>query len=228
MKRQFIILLFLALISSAWAQKSKDGRVYLDNYLQPCKRAASVYYMEIVNDLDSVYFAQVKTKDGRLKMEGYYKDVELTTEHGKFTYFYVNGKVESTGDFVMGAKSGLWMRFHSDGRQKAEKLYDPQVLSTLVYTRADNMPTYPGGQVEMKRYIVENMHLSEDTKLSGKIRISLIVEPDGELSEIQIMEGINDRIDKEVIRVIGKMPRWHPGMDQGRLIRTRMTIPIKF
>jgi len=215
-------------MSSAWAQKSKDGRVYLDKYLEPCKRGEAMYIMEVVEDLDSVYFAQVKTKDGRLKMEGFYKDPELTTEHGKFTYFYASGKEESTGEFVIGAKSGLWMRFHSDGREKAEKLYDPQVLSTLVYTRADKMPEFPGGQVEMKRYIVENMNLPEGVKLSGKVRLSFIVETDGELSEIQISEGINDQIDKEMIRVIGGMPRWRPGMDQGRLVRTRITLPIKF
>ena len=228
MKRQFIILLCLALIPTAWAQKGKERPIYLNKYLEVCKKGQAVYIMEMVQNLDTAYFAQVKTKDGRLKMEGHYKDPELKTEHGKFTYFYANGNVESTGNYTMGAKSGLWLRYHADGRPKAEKLYDPHVLSTLVYTKAEKMPTYPGGQVEMNRFINDNIQVPVSERIPGKMKTTFIVEPDGELSQVKVVEGINESMDKETVRVLNDMPKWRPGMDKGRFVRVQMMLPIEF
>jgi len=187
-----------------------------------------MYFMEIVQDLDTAFFAQVRTKDGRLKMEGHYADKMLQTENGKFTYYYTNGKVESTGNFVMGSKSGLWLRFHADGRPKAEKLYDPDVLRTLVFTKAEKMPTYPGGQVEMNRYINDNMNIPNGERQNGNIKTSFIVETDGELSSVQVIDGINEAMDKETVRVLSSMPLWRPGMDRGRVVRVQMVLPIEF
>ena len=227
-KRQVIILLCLALIPTAWAQKGKERPIYLDKYLEICKKGQAMYVIDNVQNMDTAYFAQVRAKDGRLKMEGYYWDAALQTENGKFTYYYANGNVESTGHFVMGAKSGLWLRYHADGRSKAEKLYDPHVLSTLVYTKADKMPTYPGGQVEMNKFINENMNVPVSERLPGKIKTTFIVEPDGQLSQVKVVDGINETMNKETVRVLNEMPRWRPGMDKGRSVRVQMMLPVEF
>jgi len=184
--------------------------------------------MEVVQDLDTLYFVQVKSLKGKVKVEGYYKDRTLKTEHGAFTYFYPNGQVESRGIFTMGSKSGLWLRYHDNGKAKAERFYDNEVLATLVYTKAEKMPEFPGGNVAMNRYFSKNLTVPKEGPTSGNLKTSFIVEVDGELSQVQIVEGVNEQIDQEAMRILNDMPTWEPGMDKGRAVRVQMIVPIEF
>ena len=55
----------------------------------------------------------------------------------------------------MGHKSGVWLRFDQWGRPLAEKVYDPEPLMNIVYTRAETMPAYPGGEKELVKVLRE-------------------------------------------------------------------------
>lgn len=226
MRRQIFFIICVAALSCAWAQKGEKKPIYLNKFLEHCKRGEASYIMEVVKDLDTVYFVQVKNMKGGLKMEGYYTDEALTTEHGQFTYYYKNGQVESRGNFSMGSKSGLWLRFHQDGRSKAERLYDTEVLATVVYTNAEKMPKYPGGEAAVQQYF--SQHLRSLAKNGGSLKTSFIVETDGDLSQVQIMDGVSADVDREAQRLLGDMPRWQPGMDKGRAVRVQMIFPIEF
>lgn len=226
MIRQIFFIISAALITCSMAQGGKPESIYLDKFLEQCKRGKASYTMEVVGHTDSAIQVEVRNMKGVLKMKGAYTDEALTTEHGEFTYYYPNGKIESRGRYTLGSKSGLWLRFHQNGQPKAERLYDNEVLATVVYTRAEKMPKYPGGETAMNRYFSD--HLRSVSHEGGNMKTSFIVETDGDLSAVQILEGVNDEVDAAAVRILGDMPSWEPGMDKGRAVRVQMVLPVEF
>ncbi|MEG0917902.1 MAG: energy transducer TonB [Myroides sp.] len=59
-----------------------------------------------------------------------------------------------------------------------------------------------------------------------RVRLRFLVEKDGSFSDIQIIED-KYNIGEEAIRVLKIMPKWNPAMHDGKMVRTRFTLPIK-
>lgn len=58
--------------------------------------------------------------------------------------------------------------------------------------------------------------------------ISFFVEPDGSLSDIEIVRKVNPELDEEALRVVKAMPKWFPAKQNSTPIRAKMTMPIEF
>ena len=85
-----------------------------------------------------------------------------------------------------------------------------------------SLPTFPGGDDSLYRFISNNFHIPEGyEKYAGKIYIQFTVKTDGSISDIKIVRGINDVLDKEAMRVISIMPLWN-GVSSDVI----MTLPI--
>lgn len=101
----------------------------------------------------------------------------------------------------------------------------------LVFLMVDHAPQFPGGHTKMMNFIMNKCNFPPETEanpLVGKMIVQFIVERDGSLRDIKIVQGISTAYDKECQRVFGIMPKWNPGKDKGRLVRTLMVVPIKF
>ena len=57
---------------------------------------------------------------------------------------------------------------------------------------------------------------------------SFVVEKDGSITEAVIRKSIDPLLDAEALRVIGSMPKWEPGMQNGEAVRVKYTVPITF
>ena len=106
-----------------------------------------------------------------------------------------------------------------------------QELETKVFVVVEQMPEFPdGGQPGMLAFL-ENA-VSEEVRATGKedrITLSFVVERDGSLSNIEILRSKGDKqLEDEAIRIIRKMPKWNPGKQHGKIVRTKYTIPVTF
>lgn len=109
------------------------------------------------------------------------------------------------------------------------------VSEDSVYTVADEMPEYPGGQAEMMKFIAQNIvypKFEKENDIEGLSIIQFIIEKDGSVSNIKIAPGAEDKatsaMHNEVMRVIKQMPNWKPGRNEGKLVRVKYTVPIRF
>ena len=48
------------------------------------------------------------------------------------------------------------------------------------------------------------------------------------MSKMKILKGIGTGCDDEAIRVVGKMPKWKPGMNGGKKVKVMFNLPINF
>ncbi|MBP7808885.1 MAG: energy transducer TonB [Bacteroidia bacterium] len=98
---------------------------------------------------------------------------------------------------------------------------------------ADDSPEFPGGIVAMMEYVKANIKYPQralDAKISGKCAVKFIVNPDGSLSDVTVLDGIKacPECDAEAVRVIQSMPKWKPGKIAGKQVSLYYNLPVKF
>ena len=95
----------------------------------------------------------------------------------------------------------------------------------------EQMPQFPGGDVELMKFLSENIKYPEAASKAGtqgRVVAQFIVEADGSISNVKVLKNVSDEIDAEAVRVIKAMPKWKPGMQKGQPVRVKYTIPITF
>ena len=92
------------------------------------------------------------------------------------------------------------------------------------------MPSYPGGMDALKRFLQKNLtnprDLEEGEMVSVKIRF--VVGYDGKLKSFTTVQDGGEEFNKEVVRVLKKMPEWVPGKTKGQNVSVYYVIPVKF
>jgi len=88
--------------------------------------------------------------------------------------------------------------------------------------------SFPGGQQAMYKFLRENIKLTQETKIKGKVRVAFIVTKNGEICDVRITSKPKKYIDNEVARVIKIMPKWIPGSNGDENIDCYYLLNIKF
>lgn len=228
-------LLFAALmapLTSNCAFGQEDGgpeRQYLSEVLTPSAKKKAVFYRELSGREGELYIGKTYSMDGKLKAEGTYSDEALNLPNGFFTFYHPNGRVESRGDYIKGKKAGIWERFDAWGQPLAEKIYDPEPLANIVYTRAETMPSFKDGdEREFVRYVKTKVSDGTPSKPKGTYTSSFIVEKDGRLSEVKVVDGEDEHVGQQVVDAIRSTEPWKPGVDKGQPVRVQMRVPVQF
>lgn len=95
----------------------------------------------------------------------------------------------------------------------------------------EEMPEFPGGEGKLLQFIAENVRLPKcvtDAGVKGRCVVEFVVEKDGTISDFKILRSLHKDCDAEAIRVLQTMPRWKPGMERGKPVRVKYTVPVEF
>jgi hypothetical protein len=209
-------------VLTAFAVRGQAQRIYLDEALHPVEQTKAAFYAEVIGPDSGRVQAKIMDLAGVLKAIGDFKEADLQTADGYFTYYYPNGAVESQGNYVLGRKDGLWLRYDRNGQALAEKVYDSSVLEDLVFTQAERMPSYPGGQRALVRQVQDQVG-----KLKGHATALFVVEKDGTLSDIKVIGAANQELSDQVVAFLGSSPAWTSGRQYGQPVRVQMRVPLK-
>lgn len=101
----------------------------------------------------------------------------------------------------------------------------------MLFSVVEVMPQYPGGQIAMLKYIMENIKYPEQAMkkgIQGRVVVSFIVEKDGRVSNVRLLRSVESSLDKEAVRVVKSMPKWSPGKQNGKPVRVRFNVPVMF
>lgn len=105
------------------------------------------------------------------------------------------------------------------------------VTKDEVFMVVEKMPEFPGGMQELIKYLEDNLKYpksAQDKKIQGRVIVQFVVEKDGTPTEFKVLRSVDPDLDKEALRVLGKMPKWKPGMQKGQVVRVKFTIPVTF
>ncbi len=112
---------------------------------------------------------------------------------------------------------------------KSETVIKPINLNELV-TNPDLEPGFPGGINALRKFLEHN--LNNPIQMEGSemvaVNVGFVVGYDGKLQQLSILKDGGEIFNKEVLRVIKKMPQWIPGKANGKNVAVYFTIPVKF
>lgn len=100
---------------------------------------------------------------------------------------------------------------------------------TTIYSFVDVEAEFPGGHVELMKFMTQNVEypVIEFEEPPDRIYLSFVVEKDGTITNV-ITERSSGapNLDKCYEDVIRKMPNWTPGEYNGKVVRSRCRIPV--
>lgn len=97
--------------------------------------------------------------------------------------------------------------------------------------RPDVYPEFPGGEAAMFRYLGDNTRFPQSGKdlgLQGKVYVEFVVNEHGHVVDVSILRGLGMGFDREAMRVVAAMPKWKPGLQNGKPVAVRYRLPIHF
>lgn len=106
-----------------------------------------------------------------------------------------------------------------------------EVADDHIFEYLEEMPEFPGGQAAMMKWLNSNINyppIAAENNIQGRVMIRFVVEPDGSISNVEVLRGVDPNLDREATRVVSKMPKWKPGMQTGKPVRARFTLPVQF
>ncbi|HAM97389.1 MAG TPA: energy transducer TonB [Marinilabiliales bacterium] len=108
---------------------------------------------------------------------------------------------------------------------------EEEVEEAQVFFIVENMPEFPGGDLELRKYIAQNIQYPEIAKengIQGRVFVQFVVNQKGEIEKVTVARGVDPSLDKEAIRVIQNLPKWKPGSQRGKPVKVSFTVPINF
>ncbi|MGZ2371239.1 energy transducer TonB [Ancylomarina sp. YFZ004] len=100
-----------------------------------------------------------------------------------------------------------------------------------VYVMVEEMPEFPGGVLELRKWIKSNVKYPESSRkkgITGRVYIGFVINREGKVEECKVLRSIDPALDREALRVVSKMPLWRPGKQRGQSVNVSYTFPINF
>ena len=97
--------------------------------------------------------------------------------------------------------------------------------------RIDQMPQFKGGIEGLFDYIKRSLKYPKDAakdQIGGKVKVGFVVDRDGKIKQAKVVQSVHPLLDREALRVVRSMPKWTPGIYEGKPVPVYYTIPINF
>lgn len=106
-------------------------------------------------------------------------------------------------------------------------MYDEPIDFRVV----EDLPQFPGGASEFMKWLTKNLKYPASAlnrKVKGKVVAQFIVNKDGSVSDLELLQKLDPSCDREVLRVLRMMPKWQAGLMDAKPCRTKVCIPVVF
>lgn len=100
-----------------------------------------------------------------------------------------------------------------------------------IFLAVEEDPEFPGGLDALSKYLGENIKypaLAKENNIEGRVFVSFVVEKDGRVANVKILRDIGGGCGAEAVRVVKAMPKWKPGKQRGKPVRTQFNLPVQF
>ena len=95
------------------------------------------------------------------------------------------------------------------------------------------MPSFPGGDSALMRFISENVVYPEDAyknHIEGKVIVQFLIDEAGKVTEVKVARSVNEELDREAVRVIKLLPDFTPAYNhiKHEPMKIWYTLPVIF
>lgn len=199
-----------------------------------CKKDTATYYkLYRISDEPGLYTVNQYFVTGELYMTGRVTSVKPEHRDGDFYWFYKNGgkqkkvtyKKERIINTVWWDTSGVKKIPAAIPRWTKDNKLDIQ--ETLL----DKAAEFPGGEVALVNYILKETNYPNEAKMyhaEGRVIVRMIIDESGRVSYSEVVKKINPYLEAEALRVVRRMPKWSPAMNDGKPVSVVFIMPVVF
>jgi protein TonB len=94
----------------------------------------------------------------------------------------------------------------------------------------ERQPEFPGGIKALADFLSRNLVTPSEMEAGEKktVYVKFIVNEDGTVTQFEVVKSAGTMYDKEVLRVMKKMPKWKPAIQNGKNVTVAFTQPVTF
>ena len=102
----------------------------------------------------------------------------------------------------------------------------------IPFQLVEEKPSFNGGDAnEFSKWVNSKLQYPEIAKengVQGRVTLQFTVNPDGSVSNVKVLRGVDSSLDKEAVRVVSMSPKWKPGKQRNRAVKVIYTFPVVF
>ena len=103
--------------------------------------------------------------------------------------------------------------------------------SETIYKSVEQMPMFPGGEVELIKYLSQNIQYPPEAaknNVQGRVILQFVVDKTGQVGEVKVVRSVSEELDAEAVRVVKTLPKFEPGRQDGKPVAVWYTLPVSF
>lgn len=116
--------------------------------------------------------------------------------------------------------------------EEKETVVQAEAEDNNVYSVVEQAPQFPdGGEAGLLKFIGTHLRypaICAESGISGTVKVAFVVNKDGSVSDFKVIRSVDKNLDNEALRVLKSMPKWKPGKQNGRPVRVRYNVPVRF
>jgi protein TonB len=100
------------------------------------------------------------------------------------------------------------------------------------FVKVEKMPSFKGGDLmTFRNWVMERIRypqIAQENNITGRVLVQFVIERDGTLTNIQVLQTPDSSLSDEAIRVLKTSPKWTPGKQGNKMVRVKYTLPVEF
>jgi TonB family protein len=179
--------------------------------------------------------------DGKITDSLVFEEGGKGIKHG----YWSNGHLSESGSYTIGKKSGLWTYYYKTGTKCQEVMYEADsAVSYTCFDEGGNIQkkdciyeqeaSFPGGEAAWVRYLGKKLGDAKlpdayyKGKIYGQIWIQFIVNTEGNITDVKVLQSDAPALDAIAVSVIKKSPKWNHAVQYNRSVNAYRKQPITF
>ena len=102
----------------------------------------------------------------------------------------------------------------------------------IPFQLVEKKPMFQGGDAnEFSKWVNSKLvypEIAKENGVQGRVVLQFTVNPDGSVSNVKVLRGVDASLDKEAVRVVSSSPKWTPGKQRDRAGKVTYTFPVIF
>jgi protein TonB len=108
---------------------------------------------------------------------------------------------------------------------------DEEDIEETPFVTAQIMPKFPGGMKALWKFIYNNLEYPQiaiENGVQGRVTLQFVVDKKGKVTQIKILRGVDNLLDKAAVSVVEKLPNFSPAENNGKKVKVYYTLPVTF
>jgi len=126
------------------------------------------------------------------------------------------------------ANLGVDIMDYKEAAVEEEEVEEEAIPFQLV----EKKPSFQGGDAnDFSKWVNSRLvypEIAKENGVQGRVTLQFTVEADGRVTNVRVLRGVDESLDKEAVRVVSSSPKWTPGRQRDRAVKVTYTFPVIF